>query len=374
MGSIYRVTRSLIAGLLSILFLFVLSGCGLLPAQKDSGTILYLAWDEHGEAQLFRSDSTGVQKLTSFKTGVRDYALSPNGHYLILSSIVDSGDTELWIMGSDGSEQTLLHTCSQAECANFAWAPDSQRLLFERRELAANGIAGTPFLWWLDPETASVLPLQEDSQQHGANGRLSPDGQWLSYFSPEEEGLYIYNLNTGKSQFITNEIGAKAAWSPDSKQLVVPQLDLVILHGDEGEDHQTHGHDFQTAVHLLRIDVNSGGQQIISDDVQVEDSVPAWSPDGNWIAFGRRAIGTGAARQLWIMRPDGTGARALTDDQSINHGPPVWSADSQDLIFQQIPQDDLGSDPSIWQMDIQTGEKRELEPTGMTPSWMDIPG
>jgi TolB protein len=371
MCSLHWVTRFLFSGLLSLLFLFFLSGCGSLTNQRDSGQFLYLDWDENGEAQLFRSNGNESQKLTGFKTGVHDYALSPNGRNLIFSTIANSGDTELWIMEGDGSQQTLLHTCSRAECTNFAWAPDSQRLLFERRDVASNGITAAPFLWWLDLETASVLPLMEDHQQHGANGQLSPDGQWLSYFSPEEEGLYLYNLKTGKSHFFTNEIGAEVAWSPDSKQLVVPQLDLVILHSDEGEDHQGHEHDYQTAVHLLRIDVSSGEPHIISDDLQVEDSVPAWSPDGNWVAFGRRAIGTGAPRQLWIMRPDGTGAKALTDDPSINHGPPVWTADGRGLIFQQIGQDDLSADPAIWRIDIKTGEKWELEPSGMVPSWLD---
>jgi TolB protein len=353
--------------------LFVLSACGALPIQRDSGQFLYLDWDENGESQLFRSNGKESQKLTGFTTGIHDYELSPNGRYLIFSTTSNSGDTELWLMERDGSHQTLLHTCAQAECTNFAWAPDSQRLLFERRELTGNGMVGAPFLWWLNLETSSVLPLMEDLQQHGANGRLSPDGQWLSYFSPEEEGLFIHNLNTSKSHFITNEIGAEVSWSPDSQQLVVPQLDLVVLHSDEGEDHQAHGHDFQTAIHLLRIDVNSGEQQIISDDLQVEDTVPAWSPDGNWIAFGRRAIGTGAPRQLWIMRPDGSGAKALTDDPSINHGPPVWTADGRGLIFQQIPQDDLNANPAIWQIDVETAEKWELEPSGLLPSWLESP-
>jgi TolB protein len=362
--------RQLLLSLRFLLFLSLLMivSCNRFPSPNDDIPLLYLGWDENNVTQLFSILGGESQKLTDFADGVHDYSPSPNGRNIILTALTDQGDSELWMMEMDGTKQALLYSCPKAECANFTWAPDSRRLLFERRGLD-NGYAGTPFLWWLDTDTASVLPLQENSDIHGANGRLSPDGQWISYFSPEDEGLYVYNLKTGSSQFIINEIGAEVSWSPDNTQLVLPQLDLVILHGEEGDDHQTHQHDYQTAVHLLRLDVNTGEKQIISGDLSVEDSVPAWSPDGNWIAFGRRAIGTGAPRQLWIIHPDGGEARALTDDPAINHGPPIWSADGRLLIFQQIPADDFDSMPSIWRLDIETGEKEELVPAGMLPAY-----
>lgn len=352
-----------------------LGGCGLDPDQSAAEELLYLGWDDAGQEQLFLLDpDKEPQLLTSFNAGVRDYAPSPDGRHVALSIMGENSSSELWIMEDDGSSQKQLHSCAQAVCSNLVWAPDSRRLLFEQREIGSDGMAGAPTLWWLDTQTAEVRTVHEDQSRHGAYGRLSPDGQWLSYHSPEQEGLAVYNLEDGRSHFITNEIGTAAAWSPDGSQLVVPLLDLVISHGDEGDDHQAHEHDYQTAVHLLRLDVNSGEQQTISGDIQGEDSMPAWSPDGQWIAFGRRAPGTGAARQLWIMRADGSEARALADDPEINHGPPVWSADGRYLLFQQIPQDDLSSDPGIWRIEIETGVKEQLASSGMQPDWLKPAG
>ena len=250
--------------MLQLLALFVvlliavpgLSGCMLIPGQRGTDSILYLGWDDLGREQLFvLNPNEKPRQLTSFDAGVREFAPSPDGRHLVLSIIADHGDTELWIMEDDASSQTKLHNCPQTECSNFAWAPDSRRLLFERREISSDGIAGPPALWWLDTQTAAVLPLQEDGNQQSAFGRPSPDGQWLSYHSANKEGLLLYNLENGASKFIANEIGMAAAWSPDGRQLVVPLLDLVILHGEEGEDHQTHEHDYQTAVHLLHLDL-----------------------------------------------------------------------------------------------------------------------
>ena len=361
-------------GLLSLFLLFALSSCNGYSAQNDKDLLLYLGWDDSGKTQLFSSHENGSQKLTALSGGVQDYSASPNGRSLIFSTKNENGETEIWVMESNGSSQKRLYQCANAECANFIWAPDSRQLLFERREFGGDGIPKAPVLWWLDTATAAVRPLQEGGQKRGANAQISPDGQWLSYFSPEEEGLFIYNFASGASHFITNEIGADVAWSPDSRYFVVPQLDLIVLHGEEGDDHQSHEHDYQTAVHLLRLDLESREQEIISGDLPVEDSVPAWSPDGEWIAFGRRAPGTGAPRQIWIMRPDGTEVKALTDDPAVNHGPPIWVGDGRTLIFQQLPQEDLSSDPSIWRIDIETGEKKELVPSGMHPSWLHAPG
>jgi TolB protein len=274
-------------------------------------------------------------------------------------------------MRADGSSQKELYTCSRAECANFDWAQDSRRLLFEKRSIEDDGRVGTPTLWWLDTNSGEVLPLHADAGSLGAGGRISPDGRWVSYHSPQQESLTIYNLEDGRSQTILNEIGTTAAWSPDSQYLVAPMFDLVILHGDEGEDHESHMHDYQTAVHLKLIDPESGEQTNLSGQISVEDSMPVWSPDGQWIAFGRRQPGTNTARQLWLMRSDGSEARALTDDLAINHGPPSWSADGRSLLFQQIDQNNLAADPQIWLIDVDSGEKELLVLSGMQPSWLE---
>ncbi len=348
-----------------------LTACSPDPTESTVEDLRYLGWDHLGLVQLYKIDSANKPvQLTHFGTSVLDFAPSPDGYHIALSTMGDDGGSDLWLMERDGSTPRRLYGCPGVECSNLSWAPDSRRLLFEQREVDGDGAAQTPVLWWLDTETSSVLPVLEDNSLHGAFGSLSPDGQWLSYHSPEKEGMYVYNLEDGSSQFIVNEIGTRAVWGPSGRHLLLPVLDLLIVHGDEGEDHQAHEHDYQTAVHLMRFDVNSGEQLMLGGDLSVEDGAPAWSPDGAWIAFGRRAPGTGAARQLWIMRDDGSEARAVADDPAINHGPPTWSADGRYLLFQQISQDDLAASPSIWRLDVETGEKEQLVISGMQPSWL----
>ena len=60
-----------------------------------------------------------------------------------------------------------------------------------------------------------------------------------------------------------------------------------------------------------------------------EDTDPAWSPDGEWIAFASEQEGT---FDIWRMRPDGTGIERLTTGPAIDHDP-TWSPDGRAIAF-----------------------------------------
>jgi TolB protein len=64
------------------------------------------------------------------------------------------------------------------------------------------------------------------------------------------------------------------------------------------------------------------------------DSEPAWSPDGQWVAFqrtGTKAPGT----RLYVVRSNGTGLRTLAPSSNFAASDmhPNWSADGQSIVF-----------------------------------------
>src|SRR5690606_15262689 len=130
----------------------------------------------------------------------------------------------------------------------------------------------------------------------------------------------LYRLADGFQRLLPSRVGSPAAWSPDSAAVVYGDL-VVVAHEMESE-----GVDLPppflessyTFLYLTRVNEDSARQRL-SPDAAVADGVPAWSPDGKWIAFGRAPANTGAARQLWLMRPDGGEARALTSDPAITY-------------------------------------------------------
>ena len=353
--------------LLSVLLL----GCNG-PA-ADTPSILFLRPpDDDGAAQLFAQPLGGeARQLTGVgdpsAPEVIDYAPAPDGERIVYATQAGS-DTALRLVEPDGGGDRRLLDCPAAECAAPVWSPDGTRLLVERRQLDG-GLPGPPRLVWLDPDTGATQPLiTGDPPAHGA--RFSPGGDWLSYVSPGDAGVVLYRLADGAQRLLPSWAGAPAAWSPDGAAVVYGDLVPAAHAADEAG-----APPLETAgVYLYRtLLAEEGSRQRLSPEAAVSDSAAAFAPDGQWLAFSRAPAETNAARQLWLMRPDGSEARALTAEATVSHGPPRWSADGRTLLYQRLDASpETASTPrlSIWQLDVATGAATLVVEDGYLPLWL----
>jgi Tol biopolymer transport system component len=321
--------------------------------------VIYVAPDAQSNDQLFVLPTLKEQpiQLTHEPWGIWDYALAPDGMQITYAAMRQDSGSDLWQIASAGSSRQQLVDCTEAACSGAAWAPDGQRFVYERRGMLVPGAApGPPRLWWLDPASGETVTVFQDSQLLGYGARWSPDSQWLSYVSPSNQGVQVYNINDGRNFLIPSRMGGLAVWSPRGDALLVTDIQRQ---------------EERFAVHLLKVNPTSGQLTDLSGaEANVEDSSPVWSSNGGWIAFTRKVAGASMGKQIWLMRPDGREAHYLTNETDIHHGLPEWSPDSRYLLYQRYPLKELGAQPAVWLLDTQTGQSQELVAPGNRPTWL----
>jgi TolB protein len=370
----------LVAGLL----LWLVYGLWWRPRMAAGDTpppLLYIGPDARGAPQLFhatvREGDTTLSQLTTLEgVTLRDFAIAPQNGAVALAVEGASGGAILLLSELDGEEEIQeLLVCPQAECLSPVWAADGRRLIYERRELSSgDGVAGLSHLWWLDTTTGETIPVLQDNDRPAHGACFSPDGQWLSYVAPAEAGVEVYNLVDGRHFLLPSRVGAAAAWSTDGRTLLISDLKLITVHGAEGDDHLTHNHEAEEGILLYAIELGAGtfagDRRQLSPEAGVDDGSAAWSPDGQWIAFGRKLARAQSGRQLWLMRADGSEAHALTNEPAIQHGPPQWSPDGRYLLFQRYPLAASGASPEVWMLHVESGEMQQVAAHGYLPRWL----
>ena len=332
--------------------------------QRTAGgeAVLFLRRDASDRDQLFTVGPDGVAvALTDEPLGVWDYAVGPTGGVIALSTLRDGGGSRIVTLTPDGQRRVLLE-CPDAQCEGMAWAPDGLTMVFERRSTATDaGPAGPPKLWWLDLSSGETVALFADTQRLGFGARFSPDGRLLAYLNPDDGGVRIYALDSGAETVLDSQMGEPVGWRHDSRAVA---LTNVVERGE------------QFFVHTLRVDLDAQGAPLAPVDISarddVDDSQPAWSPDGRQIALARRVRSGAVAspgRGIWLLSPDGSDARPLASEPTVHFAAPAWSADGRTILCQRVDASIPGARPAIWRIEVATGAAREVSPNGFRPGW-----
>jgi Tol biopolymer transport system component len=322
--------------------------------------ILYLSPSR--SAELWRSAVDGSQpkKLTQTGGKVLSFDVLPDGSRVVFSAENSQMGKDLYTIGSDGSGQKLLVACAQDQCDLPVWSADGRQIAFTR--LAAQPgpgeTAGLPRPWLVDVASGQTRPLDNDPLKTAAEISWSPDGKQVAFYDPVQNGIQVRELVTGKEFFIKTFVQSVGTWSPDGRQIVFNQ------------EENTSGFSFMK---VYRMDLITGKSTLVlgTDANDASDySVPAWSPDGQWLVFGQRRLSGSPSKQLWLIHPDGGGSKAITDDLAATFAAYRWSRDSSAIVFQSFRFGSSENLPEVMVWRREDGKMVSIAKDAVGPQWL----
>ncbi len=183
---------------------------------------------------------------------------------------------QIWVVNADGTNNHAVFMLGNALAPS--WSPDGSRIAFAHKTNVADGFK----IWVMDADGTKAHAL--------TSGTMPAVDENVPRWSPDRQHLV----------FTSNASGLYEIWVAD----VATGADRRAL---------TH------AYHDAALAAN------------IEQKVPAWSPDGRIIAYWSGVEGTdprpNLPRDVWVMNADGTGQRKV-----VSGDDPNWSPDAQTII------------------------------------------
>jgi len=252
----------------------------------------YPSWSPRGDQITFYSnrpgdffqifvmnrDGTDLRQLTFTKAHNRTPVFSPDGTRIAFQSERD-GNREIYVMDADGGNQRRI-THKDGEDSHPKWSANSTAIIFDsNRDHPESGFTNL-YLMAADGSGVERLTEHEETDSYAS---LSPDGTRVLFRRVLPTGGDMYG-GRNSEVFIMNRNGS------DVRNLT-------------------------TDSHF--------------------DGYPAWSSDGAWILIASNRDGeTYDEFNLYVMRPDGTELRRLTERiPGTLQARPMFSPDGREIAF-----------------------------------------
>ena len=287
---------------------------------------------------------TNPRRLTNDAFGDAFANLSPDGKKVVFDTnrltagsvckgITYNNISDLFLMNTDGTEQTLLTRGSSA-----SWSPDSKTIAFHASAS-----------YYESGGVESGCPIRRGP---GSPGSATSDSDIFVVNADEVANAEGVLAKTPLATNITNSpdmIEDDPDWSPDGQKFVFTSHPV------------TDDPNFSDQAEIFVMNPDGTDLQQLTLNFE-EERGPAWSPDGTQIVFICR-IGAqtdlAADFEVCVMNADGTGLMQLTDN-AVFDGTPTFSPDGEQILFHRTVGAPGGGNQQLFIMNADGTQQTQL--------------
>jgi Tol biopolymer transport system component/DNA-binding winged helix-turn-helix (wHTH) protein len=337
------------------------------PALSPDGSRVAFIWDGGGGAfdvYVKTIGSEDVLNLTDSPADERFPLWSADGRSVLFARTDDTGIAIMRVSALGGGVTRVFGHEAASDLRGMSLSPDGTRIAYAGRENAASPYR--IFLARLDTGEKRIVSSPEPGSLGDIDPRFSRDGQSVAFVRAVNEvtkDVYRASLDGGEPtrlSFDNRKING-LAWSPGGERLLFTSTrsgmyglwsadpdgndlrQIVLGNEDVHQPATAAGVDaiaFEQWMHrsqLRQIDLVRRTQADAGQYIQSTrwDSNPAWSPDGERIAF---VSNRGGPHSIWVSRRDGRGAVQIAGFGGAFIDNPAWSPDGALIAFDGSPE------------------------------------
>jgi Tol biopolymer transport system component len=330
----------------------------------DSSSLIYFSpsTQPNGQGKIWQVSSLGgTARPLVTSMGAADF--SHDGKSLAFF-YAESGHVNLIVADADGSSQRLLAQLpTEYFYSDLRWSPDDRMLGFQRGRtfdydvLYVPAKGGPPVAITRDASPLAGFAWLPDSSGVVYSSSRGDTMLYLpttNLWSVKLGGKHLRQLTFGETSYRSPDMGRNGAvvasrtniqfnlWkfpvggSPEDNVRQGTQLtnqtgalQTPSVSPGDGEvaylsDSGGHGN-----IWILNLQDGQARQLTFEHDPRIALGLPVWSPDGKYISYVNRRPGGTWNVDLWMVRPDGTNARQVSDGS----GWACWSPDGRWIYF-----------------------------------------